>query len=45
MAAGATSGAGGGSAAGMSAGSAGGNVDMSDGPGKNGKGKAKGHNR
>jgi hypothetical protein len=29
----------------MSAGSAGGNVDMSDGPGKRGKGNAKGHKK
>jgi hypothetical protein len=45
MAAGATGGASGSGAAGMSGGSAGGKVDMSDGPGKHGKGKAKGHDK
>jgi hypothetical protein len=44
MAAGATGGAAGG-ASGMSGGSASGKVDMDDGPGKRGKGNAKGHNK
>jgi hypothetical protein len=43
MAAGTAGGSGG--TSGMAGGSAGGKVDMDDGPGKHGKGKAKGHDK